>query len=208
MYSYGLDESSDEDDVPIQIENGLDEDEAPPTQSLDLSDEMDYSIDNNSNIDNDNVNYDSEPLVETKPNNNLIPSLSVQPQRVQVMQTSFFHNDDNDDLVDSTPVDNVSIDHTPIDNVEDSNNNNDNDDNIEGINIVTTNNDNGNINDNNNKPLNKKSRTKNSSLIPDNQYVNLENMPKKRKRAPPQPFNPTLNNASLSSTSNVKSRCK
>ena len=81
MYSYGLDESSDEDDVPIQIENGLDEDEAPPTQSLDLSDEMDYSIDNNSNIDNDNVNYDSEPLVETKPNNNFIPSLSVQPSK-------------------------------------------------------------------------------------------------------------------------------
>ena len=101
-----MDESSDEDDVPIQIENGLDEDEAPPTQSLDLSDEMDYSIDNNSNTnidnDNDNINYDSEPLVETKPNSNFIPSLSIQPQRVQVMQTSFFHNDDNGDLVDNS----------------------------------------------------------------------------------------------------------
>lgn len=155
----------------------------------------------NSNDNNDKLIHESEAEIDELDESE---DLNNQQQPLPV-----FNNDDNDDLVDSTPVDNVSIDHTPIDNnIEDSNNNNDNDDNIEGNSIVTTNNGNGNNNDNNNKPLNKKSRTKNSSLIPDNQYVNLENMPKKRKRAPPQPFNPTLNNASLSSSSNVKSRCK
>ncbi|TIC58943.1 hypothetical protein E3Q03_04067 [Wallemia mellicola] len=91
---YGLDDSSDED---ILID---DQEDAPPVQSLDGDDSMaieesedddDFKMDNTFNFD--------------RPSSNRLPaSLGLQPQRVQVMQTSFFHNDDEVEEDNALPV--------------------------------------------------------------------------------------------------------
>lgn len=92
MHSYGLDDDSDEEIIQID-----DTQEAPPTQSLDGDEDM--TIEQVDDDDDDEDDY----LVENtfnfdKPSSNNFPAtIGLQPQRVQVMQTSFFHNDDDDE---------------------------------------------------------------------------------------------------------------
>ncbi|TIA83864.1 hypothetical protein E3P98_00468 [Wallemia ichthyophaga] len=116
---YGLDDDSDEDIVQFDqvYQDHIDGDaDAPPTLSLSLDghgdDHGNVHSDDEVMLDDDDDDYnhlhnDSSFAFENtfdgrdRPHSDKFPAtLGLQPQRVHVMQTSFFHNDDDNDVGD------------------------------------------------------------------------------------------------------------